>query len=316
MKQYNGLITNRFSPFMNQKNYERLRKLEIENKEKWYSNLNLEVNQIINYTFKIDEILEDLFTPSNNNNLKELKLPKELLNSEYFIKFNYSKDDYEFTKQVYGLITFPYINFEDLKKIINSWNTEFWNIYIINPQLMKYKQNKTLGLFITPIRQEAIGIINGYFLAETGYKLFYYWTDKEINPIKKDNIELNKTQWFKLINDNQYPIMTNNIVNFWYDNKDKLEYNPLQKSYFEFTHKIPTYFPPIMKSKFISKDNYNIELINTRTKKSLGKCEEIEFDIINFNCIYMDNKILEFDEEMLKDFEEGNYKLKIVKSYM
>lgn len=312
MKQYNGIITNRYRPFMNKENYERLCKLEIENNDEWNMQHNLEVNTTINTHFTTNDTLKDLLI--SDNKPKELKIPYGLLDHNYYMKFNYNKEDYKFENQVYGIMTFPYIDFEDLKDIINTWNTEFWNIYIINPMLMRYNEGQTLGLFITPVHEEAIEIVNGFFLGETGYKLFYYWTDKKINPITKDNSKVDINQWFKIFTDDKYPLMAQNIVKFWYENKDKLEYNSMRRCYFEFTHKLPSYFPSILNTTFNAKKGYKIEMINTKTKKTIGKCKQLEFDIKAFNCVYMDHKVINFDKEMMKDFEDGNYEIKIIKS--
>lgn len=310
MEQYNKLNEKIFSfEFINKENYKRLSKFDIEDEEPWKMKYNLQVNKYINNYFDEDGTLKSLINYWNEFGIKELNIPHVFLDHYYFMKFNKKSIDYDF-EDLYGIMTFPYLNFEDLNNIISSWNTSFWNLYIINPALMKYQDGSGLGLFITPLPYEPIMEHNGIFETLTGYKLFYLWSNKEfINPISQNKEPLDISIWLNKLTDNEFPNMYKKIVKFWCDNKDKIKCNGLETSYFEFTHKMPFYIPSLMG---LTLEGEDFEMIDTKTGWTTGKCNRIEFDLETFKCIYVDRKEVIFSEKMIKNFKEGTFELKMI----
>lgn len=295
---------------MNSENYERLSKLKIEDSEPWNMRSNLPVNKSINKYFESDETLSSLIDFLNQSKNKELSIPYELLDHYYYVKFSNNDVNYDF-EHLYGIMTFPYMNFKRLEEVIYSWDTDFWNLFIINPALMKYQKGQGLGLFITPM--DYWGVIeeyNGFFETLTGYELFYLWTDiDEIKPIIRNIEPYDISDWFKILKDDDFPNMHKKIVKFWYKNKEKIKCNALENSYFQFTHKMPYDIPPLL---ILTLKGADFEMIDKKTGWRTGKCNKIEFDLKSFKCIYVDQKEVVFTEEMLKNFKEGSFELRML----
>lgn len=312
MEQYINLNKNihSFVNFMDSENYKRLSKFKIEDKEPWDMRSNLPVNKNINKYFENDETLSSLIDFLNQTETKELSIPYELLDHYYYVKFNNKDIDYHF-EHLYGIMTFPYIDFKRLEEIIYSWNTKFWNLYIINPALMKYQKGHGLGLFITPIYYyDAIAEYNGFFETLTGYKLFYLWTNNnEINPITQNKKAWDIQDWLKNLKDEDFPKMYKKAVEFWHSNRKKIKCNALENSYFQFTHKMPYAIPSLL---VLTLQGSDFEMINKKTGWTTGKCNKIEFDLKAFKCIYVDRKEVKFTEEMLKDFKDGNFEFILI----
>lgn len=310
MKQYINTNTNE-NPidFINEKNYERLYNLKMENDEPWDMNEYLDVNEKINYYFEKDETLTSILFFANESKIEDLSFPNGLLDHYYHVKFNNKDMNYDF-EHLSGVISFPYTTFEELGEIISSWNTKFWKLYIINPALMKYAEG-SLGLFITPMSFEiAIADYNGLFETLTGYKLFYLWADKDsIKPIMQNKELKDDSEWFESLTDEEFPKMHRKIVKFWYDNKEKIKCFSLENSYFQFTHKMQHDLPPLMSLTLQGSD---FEMFDTITGWTTGKCNRIEFDLKSFKCIYVDRREIVFTDRMLKNFKDGNFELKMI----
>lgn len=310
MEQYSNInYENRYIGFMNEENYERLNKIKMEDKRSWMMRKNLFANKNINHYFEKDETLSSLIELSNLAKIEDLSIPHELLDHYYFTKFNNKDMNYDF-EHFYGVVSFPYMDFEELGEIISSWNTKFWNLFIINPALMKYVEG-SLGLFLTPINFDiSIAEYNGVFKTLTGYPLFYLWTnEKEIEPIRQDKKPVAIHKWFESLTDKEFPKMYKKIVKFWCDNKEKIKCYALETSYFQFTHKMPHEYPPLM---LLTLEGDNFEMFNTKTKWSTGICHKLGFDLETFNCIYVNDKEIVFTKEMLNDFKDGNFELKMI----
>lgn len=295
--------------YMNDENYKRLSKLKIEDKEPWDMRNNLPVNKNINKYFENDETLSSFIDFLNQSKNKELSIPYGLLDHHYYVKFNNKDINYNFG-HLYGIMTFPYMNFEILGEIISSWDTNFWNLYIINPTLMKYQEGSGIGLFITPISYYLeISEYNGFFKSLTGYELFYLWTDSDkVNPITQDKEVWDISDWLERLNDKDFPKMYKKIVQFWFDNEE-IKCHSLETSYFQFTHKMPYDIPSLL---MLTLKGPDFEMVNTRTGWTTGKCNEIMFDLKAFKCIDVDRKEVKFTDEMIEDFKEGNFEFKML----
>lgn len=306
MEQYENLHNDFFrNNIMNEKNYKKLYSLDIEDEEFWTLRNNLSVNSNINNYFRQDKTLKSFIDYLDRKKIKDTSIPNALLDHDYYVKFSDKNTEYEFS-YLYGVMTFPYMNFDKLKNIIYSWNTNFWNIYIINPTLMKYA-NGSLGLFITPVDEFAIEQCNGFFETLTGYKLFYLWTNsEELKPIMKKNIVPDDSEWIKMLTDDEFPIMSQKIIKFWLNNDDINCYS-LKNSYFAFIHNMPFIIPTVMLTTIEGKD---FEMVDTVNGWTTGKCNTLEFDLKSFKCIYVNEKIIEFNEEMIQSLKEGNFELK------
>jgi len=312
MEQYAGPMDLVWSGnFMNDSNYKRLSKLKIEDEEAWDMRENLGVNEKINNYFESDETLKSLINIFNESNKKEFSIPSRLLDHYYYVKFNNEAISYEDFEHLYGIMTFPYISFETLEEIIYSWDTNFWNLYIINPALMKYADGRGLGLFITPMNTyQVVTEYNGLFETLTGYKLFYLWTNEEkIKPIMQNKEILDDSEWFKMLTDDEFQVMFQKIVKFWFDNKEKIKCHPFENSYFEFTHRIPIEIPSFYT---LLLEGTDFELVDTKTGWTSGKCNVLEFDLKAFQCIYVDHNEIIFTEEMLENFKDGTFELKMI----
>lgn len=309
MKQYETLnINNQMIPFINEKNYYRLFELPIEDEEAWIFRDNLMVNKVINTCFKEDEILSDMIFTAMDNGVKEFEIPHGLLDHDYYVKFSDDNIDYNFEESLYGIMTFPYQNFNFLKEIIDTWDTKFWNIYVINPVLMRYASG-SLGLFITPKDNYLILDINGYIKSLTGYKLFYNWTDKDIKPIMEDKHLMPDSFWVERLINDYAPIMCEKIIKFWLNNKEDVECGELEHSYFSYKHHMPFTITDVLLTTLKGP----IELVDTKTGWTTGVCRRLGFDIKSFKCVYVDRKIANFTEEQLEDFKNGDFELKLHK---
>lgn len=313
MKQYDILDMDKehSTNFINEDNYKRLSKLEIEDKEPWIMRSNLSVNKNINKYFEKDETLASINNFLQASKTKNLSFPNRILDHYYFVKFNKNHTEYDF-EYLYGIMSFPYMDFESLQEIISSWNTDFWNLYIINPILMRYQKGNGLGLFITPVNYEfVIDEYNGFFETLTGYKLFYLWTNNDkIPPIIQNKKLPNISDWCNILKENEkdFPKMYQKIVKFWYNNED-IKCHALENSYYQFTHKMP-YDVPFLLS--LTLEGPAFKMVNTRTGWTTGKCNKLSFDLKTFKCIDVDRKEVKFTEEMLKDFKDGNFELKMI----
>lgn len=310
MDQYNDIQKEKvYLKFINEANYNILSNLTIEDEKPWNMRNNLKVNSNINNYFKRDKTLESLINIFNEKKYEEFKIADGLLDHDYCVRFKCNKKDYYNFKHIYGILTFPYMSFETLKDIISSWGTEFWNLYIINPALMKYAEG-SLGLFITPKYNGYLQEINGISETLTGYELFYLWTDdSEINPIIQNKEPDDINIWLENLSDPNFPIMYKKIVNFWFNNKEKgITSESLESSYFEFNHKMP-YYPPSLMG--ITLKGIDFELFNPSTGWTTGKCNELSFDLASFNCIYVDHNEIVFTDKMIDEFKNGDFELKI-----
>ena len=296
--------------FMNEENYKRLSKLKIDDKESWDMRHNLPVNRNINDYFERDETLISMIYFLNESKNKEVSIPRQLLDHDYYMRFNKKDIDYYF-EPLYGIMTFPYISFNGLEELISSWSTKFWNLFIINPALMNYADGNALGLFITPLKPDLITEINGFFETLTGYKLFYLWTnDEEIKPILRNKNSLDISIWFDRLTNDEFPQMYKKIIKFWFDNEEIKCYS-LKNSYFQFTHKMP-YNIPFLDG--ITLEGPDFEMKDTITGWTSGNCNKIEFDLKAFHCIYVDGREVLFTEEMLENFKNGEFELKRIYS--
>lgn len=318
MEQYAYIVSNEnYMGFINEENYKRLSKIKIKDNENWewkkdlpdFEKVYYSVNERINYYFEEDSTLASLIEFSKLSKIEDLSIPHELLDHYHYMKFNNKDMKYDFD-HLYGIMTFPYMDFERLSEIISSWNTKFWNLFIINPALMKYVEG-SLGLFITPINSDiSISEYNGVFKTLTGYNLFYLWTnEKKIEPIRQNKKIEDISKWFESLTDAEFPKMYKKIVRFWFDNKEKIECYALENSYFQFTHKMPHEYPPLI---VLTLEGDDFEMFDTKSGWSTGKCNKLGFDLETFNCIYVNDEEIVFTKEMLQDFKDGTFELKII----
>lgn len=100
------------------------------------------------------------------------------------------KIDYKDT--ITGVLTFPYLNWEQVKQWIDK-TPKGWESYIINPHLLSYNAG-AVGLFLTPSYGEGIVInnFNKYCIKLTGYPFFLKYSTDIVPPIEKINLNLNR----------------------------------------------------------------------------------------------------------------------------
>ena len=288
---------------INKENYNRLFKCEMENATSWKLRERICVNNIINQHFFKDKTLQEVHNDIQNRKIKNLQIDSALLDHIYYV--NFQEKHMNTIGYLYGIMSFPYKKFEDILLILDKWSSSYWDIYIINPILMKY--NATIGLFITPVKEEIISQYNSFIESLTGYKLFYTPTYKNTLPIVKNTTKYEYSEWRDSLIDKDYPEMSKKIIDFW-NNNEEVKCPELENHYFEYMHNLDYINVDVLSIIIKGK---NIELTDLETGWSTGKCQSIGFDIKAFKCIDVDNKMIELTDEQLKNFKKGKFELKI-----
>lgn len=299
---------------INEKEYNRLFNEEIDNKTSWKFESNLYVNSFINDVFEenkflyaiiFDEKYDILKNNSNNRFLNELR---NYFDHFYSVSFKQSVSRIEHPETITGIMNFSDIKWNEIIHIINNL-PEGWEIFIINPVLMRY--DKIIGLFLTPEYADDIFIdeCNSFIKLKTGYPIFLEYTNEKFVPeILFDKPELTLECYVEEMKKYGKNKGLDKLLDFWVNN-DCISVYSFEYNFKDYKNNLPFSVWHDIDLKEI-KSYIPFELVHEETDETLGPFHKFTLDK-SFKLADTNNGVLQLNDSQIEDLIEGKYDFKL-----
>lgn len=202
---------------------------------------------------------------------------------------------------------FPYIEWNTISRIITKL-PDGWEIFIINPILMRY--DKSIGLFLTPKYADDIFIdeCNSFIQLKTGYPLFLKYSKKEFVPkilFKKPELTLESyVEEMKKYGKNKG---LDKLLDFWANN-DCVKVYSFEYSFKDYKDNLPfSVWHDINFKEIKSYTQFN--LVHEETGEILGPFHKFILDK-SFKLADTNNGVLKLSDSQINDLIEGKYDFK------
>lgn len=307
---------------INANEYNRLFHEEMNNKTSWnlidYIHVDTFINDIFDenkflHAIVFDreyEILKNDSSPQPSNSNKFLENIGRYLDHKCAISFKNNISQIEMPEVISGIISFPYIAWEDIEDYILKI-PKGWKVFVVNPILMRYEEG-SIGLFLTPKYRKNyfIGECNSFIQSHTGYHLFFEYTRKaHIPKIHFDKPELTLERYveeMKKIGNNKG---LSKLLDFWANN-DCVKVSSLEHSFKDYMDNLP--FPVWHDIDFKEiKSITPFKLVQEETEEILGTFHKFALDK-SFKLAYTNNGVLKLTDKQIDDLIEGKYDFKLM----
>lgn len=303
---------------INNSEYKKLQEKKFEECEEWNLRCHGIVNPIINEIIKENEILYRFIFSDNNEDsilrFTNMNIPKVLLDHVHVISLNEEIYDDEGGPLVAGIMAFPYISLSEIPDFEKELG-EFWDLYIINPLLIRYSES--IGLFILPKRHVICGSdihldqFNNFMSGQTGYDLFYKYYDGDVEPIEKIEFNPSFEEFKNFWKGGDYPKLFGKLMDFWHENEE-ISCVEFDNPYKKYNLGMSWSYSDSVNFKSL-KSEVPFEFICPETGWTSGPINEFEFDL-GFDCIYIGNhKEIKITNKMYDGFENDKFEFRLIK---
>lgn len=312
-------------PIINYEEYERLNNLEHNDSTVWDGHFGFRAHTLIKKLFKEDKHIQSLiFTDVNPfsssrifNGTPGYEIPEELIDHKITVSTNDiipSHENYTYdTSRIHGLFTFPKISKDTLLNEKENIG-EFWDLFVLNPELIHYKDDGTVGLFLCPTHknqkerfEEVLMNMNGYIEKKTDYPLFLRLTNNEdCTLLVKTGFARNHELFVEWLKSPQTDTdkMFRNLVDFWGENPE-VSVKGLNHLYEKYMNGL---YPPVRLrfNRRPVKSSKPFKVYNPNTGDSFESLTNFMLDL-GCNTAFFNDGGVGLSDEQIQGFENGEY---------